>query len=305
MTGTNTFSPTDLQYIINEVWAPQVEREFQANLVAAVFFTDLSDLLAGGGDTINITDIFTNQFTAQNKSNASEVTLQSPAQAQIQLTVNTWKEVSFLIEDKEMQQVLQSAKIAQEYADQAKYVIAKALDTSLMALYSGLSQSVNDTASDVSDGVVRDAIKRVVAADVPLEQLAFFFHPTVVWHDLMGISKYYTASTLGGDTESPVVSGKLGGALRSKYRGILYGIPVYETTQVQADGANTAYYNLLAHPKTFAYAIQTPGGRIRSQSNYIPENLGTLWTTDIIYGVAELRDETGVVIKSRQTGIVS
>jgi len=305
MTLTNTFTSTDLQYILNEVWSPEVEKAWKAHLGAADFFTDLSDMLSGGGDTIHITDIFTNQFSAATKSNSTQVTLAGPATAQINLSIDTWKEISFLIEDKELQQMLRSAKMPQAYADEAKYKIAQALDTSLMALYAGLSQSVNDTATDVTDSVVRQAVESIVDGDVPMEELMFFFHPTVVWHDLYGISKYYDASSFGGK-EGLVGTGNFGGEkLRKGYRGRLYGIPVCETTQVQADGASSAFYNLLAHPRAFCFGVQTPGGSVRSQAHYWPEALGTLWTTDIIYGVAELRDDAAVVINSRQSGVVS
>lgn len=82
-------------------------------------------------------------------------------------------------------------------------------------------------------------------------------------------------------------------------------IPVLETTQVQADGASSAFYNLLAGPKAFMFATQTVGGGVRSQASYRNDYLGTLWTNDVLYGVAELRDAAACVIKSRQTGIVS
>lgn len=305
---TDTFSATDLQYVISQIWAPKVEREYQANLLAADFFTDMSGMFAGGGNTLNIAEIFTNQFTASPKTNATQVTLVSPAQGTLTLTVNTWKEISYLIEDRELQLALQSSDYLEAYANQAQYVIAKALDTSLMALYSGLSQGVNDTATDVSDADVRNAIETIVDSDAPFEGLSFFFHPTVIWHDLMGIAKY-TNVYQAGPTNVPgvIITGVIGGGrLQKSLRGYLYGIPVRETTQVQADGASSAFYNLLATPRAFSFAIRTPNGkRVRSQSNYWAAALGTLWTTDILYGVAELRDIEGVVIKSRQAGIVS
>lgn len=310
LTTTNTFTATDLQYIIPEIWSPRIEREFQANLLAADFFTDFSSMVSGGGDTLNITDIFSNQFTASDKTNASDVTLVSPAQAQIQLSINTWKEVSFLIEDKEAQQVLKSAGVQGEYASQAAYIISKAMDSSLMGLYSTLATSANDTASDVVDVDIRTAIENVADGDAPVDELAFFFHPTVIWHDLMGIAKYtnvYQSGSMNG-YNGPVTAGTLGGTTKRQkaHRGFLYGIPVYETTQVQADTASSAFFNLLAGPRTFCFGVQTPGDRrVRSQANYRPESLGTLWTTDIIYGVIELRDDAGTVIKSRQTGLVS
>lgn len=275
-----------------------------SNLLAADFFTDFSGMFGGGGDTLNITDIYSNVFSASSKSTGSEVTLNSPAQSELNLSVDTWTENSYLIEDKELQQMLRGSDLLAAYAEQSKYQIAKGLDSALLALYSGLSQTVNDTASDVTDVDVRSAIESVVDDDVDFTKLAFFFHPTVIWHDLMGASKYTNVYD-----SDPVATGKLGGmsAGRKKaFRGNLYGIPVFETTNIQADGASSAYYNLLAHPKAFMFATMTPGaGRIRSQANYLPENLGTLWTTDIIYGVKELRDKAACVIKSRQSGVVS
>lgn len=307
MTGTNTFTSTDLQYIINTVWSPKVEREMQANLVAASFFTDFSDMLSGGGSTLDLTEIFTNKLSANTKSNGSEVTLQSPATGQLSLTVDTWKEVSFLIEDKEAQLVLQNARIAQEYADQAKYIIAKTLDSAILANYATLSQTVSDTATDVTDSIIRQAIGTLGAADVPFDQLAFFFHPTVVWQDLMGSAKY-TNAYQSGVNPSAIVTGNFGtgGAFGKARMGTLYGIPVYQTSQVPADGASSAFYNLLASPRAYMFATRTPGGNyVRSISSYQHPNLGTLWTNDCLYGTAELRDVAGVVIKSRQSGIVS
>lgn len=310
MTGTNTFTSTDLQYTIPEIWSPKIEREFQANLLAADFFTDFSDLLVGGGDTLHVPGIYTNQFTSSAKSNGSEVTLVSPAQTEVQLAVNTWRHVAYLIEDLELKQMLQSARIPSEYASQAAYVIAKDLDSAIFSNYISLSQSVNDTLTDVSDADIRTAIESVVDGDVPMDELAFFFHPTVIWHDLMAIAKYtnvYQAgSNAGNGNAGPVTTGAFGGTKLSRsMQGILYGIPVYQTTQVTTLGT-TSYVNLLAHPKTFMYAVQPlGGGRVRTQADYKLENLGMLWVTDIAYGTGELRDETACLIKSRQTGIVS
>jgi len=219
---TGTYSSGDLQYVINTLYSPKVEREYRANLVAGDFFDDLSGMFAGGGGHLSIPDIFTNQFTAQDKSTGSNVTEQSPAEAELTLTVDTWKEVSYVIEDRQLKQIMAGSDVLDAYASQAKYLIAKALDTSLMALYSGLSQTVNDTASDVTDADVRRAIESVVDGDVPMQRLAFFFHPTVIWYDLFGISKY-----TGVYDSDPVVTGMLGGgateARKNAVRGRLYG----------------------------------------------------------------------------------
>lgn len=301
---TGTSSAGDLQYIINEIYSPKVEREFEANLLAADFFKDSSGMFAGGGDKLNIPDVYTNTYEAQDKVTSSNVTEQSPAGGNTTLSIDTWKEVSFLIEDRQLQLTLQSSDFLAALAAQARYTVAKALDTSILALYSGLSQTVNDTASDVEDADIRSAIKNIVEEDVPFDELAFMFHSTVTWDDLMGVSKY----TEVYDSD-PVAKGMFGGVSAKRkraFRGTLYGVPVFETTNIQEDGASSAFYNMLVSPRAFTFAVRTPGSsKVRSQANYIPQQLGTLWTNDCLYGVAELRDLAGCVIKSRQSGIVS
>lgn len=308
MTGTDTYSSTDLQYSIPEIWGPKVNELFKAKLGAANFFTDLSADMPEG-DTLNIPGIYSNVFEAKDKSNGDEVTLQSPAQTNNQLSVDTWKEVSYLIEDKELKQMKGSLNLQGRYAKQAAYTIKKALDTSLMSLYSGLSQTVNDTANNVDDVSIREAVEELDSRDVPQEDRMFFFHPTVYWHDIMGIAKYYDASQAGWNNEKgPIISGNFGSKLSSGngIRGMLYGVPVMTTTQVQADGADTAYFNMLAHKDAFVFAVQTPGGnRVRVQTDYQVPNLGMLWVNDIIYGVKENRDDAAVVIESQQSGVVS
>jgi len=281
---TGTFTATDLAAVIPEIWSKKVNEFFRAKLVAANFFTDMSDDVAGGGDTIHIPSL--TELSANDKSNAAAVTLNSPTESTIDLSINTWKECSFAIEDKEARQVLRSYNIQKRYAQAAAYAIAKALDSALLGLYAGLSTDVGNSASDISDAFVIDAIKNLDENDVPAEDRAFFFYPSVMWTAYQTIQKYYDASQAGWNSdEAPVKNGP---------RGVLYGIPVYVTTQVPI--TNTTWvHNMLAHKDAFVYA---KAGDIRLQSNYIPEYLSTLTTADLIYGVAENRDAAAVEIST-------
>jgi len=290
------FTTTNLDAVINEIWAPQVEREWQANLVFANFFTDVSDQYAGGGDNLNISGIYTNQLSAKTKSGGSEVTLQSATMDSVTLSVDTWKEISFIFEDFEAQLVLRNAKVAQEYADQARYILAKALDSAIAtALNAGLSASVGSDHDNLTDGIVRDAIEQVDADDIPMEEMAFFMHPTTVWHDLYGEDKYYKY-----DRSTEILTGNFGPYKRQPK--MLYEIPVLKSSIVPK---STEIDNFLAHPKALAFAVVTPGGGVRSQAGYERLKLGTVWISDIIYGIKALRTDAGVVIKSNTSGIVS
>ena len=174
----------------------------------------------------------------------------------------------------------------ERYVRNAAYSVAKAYDTALLGLYSGLGNSVNDSASAVTDAVIREAIQTLDEADVPYEDRAFFFYPSIVWGDLMGIDKFTLLSQSG---HNPITEGMIAS---------LYAIPVISTVQVPV--THTDYvHNTLAHKEAFAHASQgIAGPGVRMQSNYIPQYLGELSTADVIYGVIENRDANAVEISA-------
>lgn len=304
MTGTNTYTASDLQYVIGEVWGPMVNDAFFAKTVFANWCLDLSDLLAAqGGDILNIADIYTNPLTSAAKSAAAEVTLVSPATAQVQLAVDTHRHVAFVIEDLELGNLTKSFKISEKLMAQAGKVVADDLEDSLAALWSGLSQSIGDTGTVVEDKEIRQAIEALEDNDTPMEDVAFFFHPTVFWHQVMNISKFYDASIAGWQNTAPVTSGNFGPADRSRgLKGVLYGLPIHTSTNVV--GALQTYRNLLLHKDALVFATKGES-RVRMQSEYKLENLGQLFVADARYGVKENYDTHAVLLNANTTDIAS
>lgn len=305
MTGTNTYSASDLQYVIGEVWGPMVNDAYFAKTVFANWFMDLSELfMSQGGDTLNIADIYTNPLTSAAKSAASEVTLVSPATAQVQLAINVHRHVAFVIEDLEMGTLTKSFSITQKLFAQAGKVVADDLEDALAALWSGLSQSIGDTGTVVEDKEIRQAIEALEDNDTPMEDVAWFFHPTVFWHQIMNVQRYYDASQAGWVNQNgPVISGNFGSFDRSRgLKGVLYGFPVFTSTNVV--GALQTYRNLLAHKDAFVYAT-SGSNRVRLQSEYKIENLGQLFVADSRYGVVENYDTHAVVLNANTTDIAS
>ena len=305
--GTDHYTAADLAAFIPEKWSKKVNDFYRSVLAAAGFFTNLSEDVEAGGDIVHVPGI--TEFSSNDKVNGSEVTLQSPTEASVDLTVKTWKEASFLVEDNEADQVAKSYNTQKRLISSAAYAPAKSLDTALLALYSGLSNNCGDSASDVTDANILCCIQSLDDNEVPAEDRAFFFKPSVYWGDIMGIQKYYDASQAGWSKNAPVVSGLLGaGVAGSKIRGVLYGIPVIVTTQVPVT-STTFVHNLLAHKDAFAYAVRSLNGNlaggskdknlVRFQGNYIAQYLGALFTADLIYGVVENRDANACEIRSR------
>lgn len=277
--GTTHTSSTTLDVLIPEVWSSRMNDFFREKLVAASFFTDLSSELAGGGDVLHIPGL--TQMSANTKGNGSQITLNAPTETKVDLTVNTWKEVSFLIEDREAQIVLNSYYLQERYMKNAAYTAANVLEQAIIDLAAGFSQITGASNTTVADSDIRGAIKYLDLAFVPQEDRAFFFHPKAVWLDLMALDRFtLLVNTNGAD---PVLKGHIG---------YLYGIPVIMHGNIGTT-TGAGLRNFLAHKDAIVHAHTI----MRTQANYIPEYLGTLVTADILYGVVENRDTSGVWIK--------
>src|ERR1043166_6060354 len=126
-----------------EVWGEKVNDFYRAELKVASFFTNRSDELAEGGDTLYTPNL--SEMSANSKSNASAVTLNSPTETKQTLQVNNWYEVSFVIEDREAAQVKRSYTLQQRYMKNAAFTAAKKLEDAVCTLFSGFSVAVGTT----------------------------------------------------------------------------------------------------------------------------------------------------------------
>lgn len=298
-TGTFTGASGDLDAMIPEIWGERINDFMKGRMVASSFFTDRSDELAGGGDTIHTPGM--TEMTAYSKSNATAVTLNSPTETPVNLVVSNWFEVSFCIEDKEAALYKRSYYLQERYAKNAGYTAAKKLEVALTSLFSGFSQSVGSSTTNVADSDIRKAIGLLEGADFDANdaEVAFFFDYKVFWNQLQSIDKF--ALAINSPAQDPV-------ARRPK--AMLYGIPVWLSNNIQYVSGTTGRYNALAHKDALHFATASLGVNsksngmvgsmgVRVQSNYIPEYLGTLTTADILYGVIENRDAAGIKIISK------
>jgi hypothetical protein len=218
-----------------EIWSEKMNDFFRARLVTAKFFEDATADLQGGGDIVHVSNL--TEMSANTKSNATAVTLNSPTETDVDLTVNTWKEVSFMIEDLEAAKVKQSYRIQERYARNAAYTAAAAYEDAIIALFDNFTTSTGSSTLSVGDSDIRAAIQALDVANVPSEDRGFFFHPSIIWGDLMAIDKYvnfdYTTTRPvdgGGIADSTTVGTMNSTELRPQ--GSLYGIPVYSSTRL-------------------------------------------------------------------------
>jgi len=207
--GTDHFTGADLSVAIPSVWGNRINDFFRSQLRFGSFFIDRSDELAEGGD--NLLTIGLTEMSANTKSNGSQVTLNSPTESKVDLTVDTWDEVSFLIEDKEAAQVKRSYTLQERYAMNAGYTAAAAIEDAIAALWSSFSNTVGTSASDVQDSDLRAAVKTLAQNNVPMDNtndVAWFLHPNTVWDQVMKIDKFTLLQNTDG--ADPVLRGEVG-----------------------------------------------------------------------------------------------
>lgn len=294
---TDSFTSTDLAELIPAVWGERLNDFYKKKLVMADFFTDRSDELMAGGNTLYTPNI--TEMTANSKSNGAAVTLNSPTETKVTLTVDQWYEVSFAIEDKEAAQVKRSYSTMETYAKNAGYTIAKKLDTAIAVLFASFSQVVGASTTNLADSEIRQAIAYLEEANIDTtSECAFFMAPGVFWKQVQNLDKFSLA--INSPSNDPTMK------TPAAY---LYGIPVFISNNIQYVASTTGRSNALAHKDAIHFATSALGSGgskgamvgskgVRVQSNYIPEYLSTVTTADMLYGVVENRDTSGVLIRT-------
>lgn len=295
---TSTHTATTLASFIPEIWGERINDFYRSKLVMGDFFIDRSSELAEGGDVLYTPNM--TEMSATAKADATAVSLNGPTDSKITLTVNQWFECSFAIEDRDAAQMKHSYYTQEKYAMGAGFAVAKKLEVAIAELFDNFSQVVGSSVAALADSDIRAAINFLEVANIDTtSDVAFFVAPAVFWKQLQAIDKFSLA--INSPVNDPTAK---------RPSATLYGIPVYISTNVQYISETTGRANALAHKDAIHWATSPLGGGgsmgssvtgkfgVRVQSNYIPEYLSTVTTADILYGVIENRDTSGVYIKS-------
>ncbi|MEK9208171.1 MAG: hypothetical protein AAB922_06815, partial [Patescibacteria group bacterium] len=295
---TTSHTATTLASFIPALWGEKINDFYKSKLVMGDFFVDRSSELSDGGNILYTPNM--TEMSASSKTNATAVTLVAPTDTKITLTVDQWYEVSFAIEDAEAARMKHSYYTQEKYAQGAGFAVAKVLEVAIAGLFDDFSQVVGTSVAVLLDSDIRAAINFLEVANIdPQSDCAFFVAPAVFWKQIQNIDKFSLA------VNSPVND-----PTAKRPSATLYGIPVFISNNVQYISGTTGRANALAHKDAIHFATSALGGGgsegssvtgkhgVRVQSNYVPDYLSTVTTADILYGVIENRDTSGVYIKS-------
>ena len=282
---------------IPEIWSDEVIAAYKKNLVAANVFKKMS-FKGKKGDVIHIPK--PTRGSASVKAASTAVTLIAATETEVQVPINLHYEYSRFIEDIVEVQALSSLR--RFYTEDAGYALAKQVDTNLINLGSGFNGGSGTTAYNkaligsngtteyvagsnneavLTDAAIRRTIQRLDDNDVPTEG-RFFLVPPSARNTLMGLDRY-TAMDFVGEAGNA-------NTIRNGQIGNLYGMPVYVTSNCDTTSGSAAARVALMGHKDAAVLVEQLG--IRSQTQYKQDFLSTLYTSDTIYGVKELRDDS-------------
>ena len=298
---TPAVTTTTAAVFIPEIWSDEVIAAYKKNLVAANVFKKMS-FKGKKGDVIHIPK--PTRGSASVKAASTAVTLIAATETEVQVPIDLHYEYSRFIEDIVEVQALSSLR--RFYTDDAGYALAKQVDTNLINLGSGFNAGSGTTAynkaligSDgtteyvagsnneaaLTDAAIRRTIQRLDDNDVPTDG-RFFLIPPSARNTLMGLDRY-TAMDFVGESASA-------NTIRNGQIGNLYGMPVFVTSNADTtDGSAAARVCLMGHKDA---AVLVEQMAVRSQTQYKQDRLSTLYTSDTIYGVKELRDDSAFAL---------
>jgi hypothetical protein len=259
---------------IPELWSDGIYRYFEKALVFKPFFDDYSSLVQGRGDVLHIPTI--QEVATSRKTENAGVAYSVNTETEIQLQIDQHMYAAKLFEDIAM--IQSNEQLFDKYAQSMAYALAKAVDTEIESQLQSLGTTQDLAANNsMSNADVETALGTLMSNDIPKEECAFFVNP-LIFADLLNSRAFVAAGSSAG-----IGFGADNDAMRTGEVGLLFGIPVFQSSLIPTTSSDGIEVGYLVHKSAIAVAVQQD---IRVQSEYSVDYLGTKVVADIIYGTA-------------------
>lgn len=275
-----------------EIYSDYVKIFFKRNLAGATHFTDFSDDVATGGDTIYIPGIAELAAPSSVTATTGALTDRYVAETRTKITVSTWIAYSLRFTDYYAAVIASKYAVQKKYAEAIAFNLANTFDAALLsAAASGLIVKTSATTTTINSTVCRNAMTLIDSYSVPREGCAWMFTSAAYW-TLMGSTPIYDASVFGGGN-APMATGT---------HSALFGIPIIMTNNLPLYTSGSAVkVALLVHKRVMSYAFANIDGSDKSgiRLQLIKgDGLYSRLVGDLAYGVSILDTTGGVKILS-------
>ena len=287
-TATSQEVDTELAVFVPELWADAVRASFKKGLVLANVGTDLSPLIANGGDKVNIPSV-ADVPNVVAKAAHDAFSYSSQTEDSIQLDCSTHNITGTMVSD--IGAIQSSSDLLSMYADSIGYKLALGFDVNVETALALTTECINiagNTIAKTIDAATLAHISKVVMENnCPLNECTLILNPTLYASlfridDFIHISKTNTANVQNG-----LVGSVMG-------MNVVLSNNITSTNHNDAvDSDNGALTNgnvlggFLIHKSAMVYAFsQAP----RVQSEYSLDHLATKLIGDSIGGVKLVQD---------------
>lgn len=292
--ATGGITITEVDAAIPEFWANVALGALKANTVMAQLVNrDYSSEVATRGDVVNI--VRRGALTVNDKKTGKQITLQTPSNSKIPVTLDKHKEISWLIEDTASAKAIQDAV---NYVQDAAKALGEQIDRDLLSLYSTLTLQAGSANSALSVNSILDAREKLNIAKAPVAGRYFVISP----QDETALLKLEEFTKAGWSDENQV-------ALREATLGKKYGFTFVMDQQVITTSSGAQRHNIAFHKDAFALvtrplpappagsgaissSLEVDGISVRVTRSYSQKDGGMLWTLDVLYGIAGLQNST-------------
>jgi N4-gp56 family major capsid protein len=162
--------------------------------------------------------------------------------------------------------------------------IAKKIDQDLLALFSGFSTGVGGASTAMSAALVAQAVARLRANAVPSDALACVVHPYIAYDLKKDLTNTFQNPNAG------VIQNE---AMAVGYVGSLFGVPVFESSNIADTGTAGDYVGAVFHRDALGLAMV---GDIMIETQRRASFVGDDVVASAHYGVGEIYDGYGVKI---------
>ena len=257
---------------IPEMWREAILDYAERRFVLKNQVTDMSSMLAGGGDILHIPKV--DEETAAAKSAGGAITYTNNTDGKIDLTVDQHFLNAKRIDD--VVRVQESAGLFNAYAQSMGYALAKKVENYIAALLQ--TATANDVALAADDtfttALVRDGLEKLLDAGFDYgDGNTYMYASPKAYMSLLGLGDF-TSANIRGDAENPNATGRLINA---------YGMELFPSTDWSEGGNATTETATIFRPEAVYYAQQQD---FRVQSAYDIDYLATSIVADVLFGAA-------------------
>tara|TARA_R110002020_G_scaffold59337_2_gene161816 strand:+ start:803 stop:1738 length:936 start_codon:yes stop_codon:yes gene_type:complete len=287
-TATSQAADTELAVFIPELWSDAVRASFKKNLVLANVGTDLSSLVAGGGNAVNIPSVAdVPNVVAKAPHVAFDYT--SVTEDSLKLELTTHNVTGTMVED--MGSIQSSSDLLSMYTDSIGYKLALGFDTNVETALALTTECINiagNTVDKTIDAATLAHISKVVMEnDCPLSECTMILNPTL-YASLFRIDDFIHVSKTGA---ADIPNGFVGSVM---------GMDVVLSNNITSTNANAAVDSddgalnnanvlggFVVHNSALVYGFsQAP----RVQAEYSVDHLATKLIGDSIGGAKLVQD---------------